>query len=44
MARYAVTHRVTEPAALKRFAEDGYTFDAAASDDGRWVFRRRLED
>ncbi|MFC4520073.1 peroxide stress protein YaaA [Cupriavidus pinatubonensis] len=44
MARYAVTHRVTEPAALKRFAEDGYAFDAAASDDGRWVFRRRLED
>jgi len=44
MARYAVTHRVTEPAALKRFAEDGYAFNAAASDDSRWVFRRRLED
>jgi cytoplasmic iron level regulating protein YaaA (DUF328/UPF0246 family) len=44
MARYAVTHRVTEPAKLKRFAEDGYAFDAGASDDSRWVFRRRLED
>ncbi|MDF3837897.1 peroxide stress protein YaaA [Cupriavidus basilensis] len=44
MARYAVTHRITEPAGLKRFAEHGYAFDAAASDDARWVFRRRLED
>ncbi|MBP0628641.1 MULTISPECIES: peroxide stress protein YaaA [unclassified Cupriavidus] len=44
MARYAVTHRITEPEKLKRFAEDGYAFDASASDAGRWVFRRRLED
>jgi uncharacterized protein len=44
MARYAVTHRVTDPAQLKRFNEDGYAFDKAASDDARWVFRRRLED
>ena len=44
MARFAVTHRVTDPAQLKRFKEDGYTFDKAASDDSRWVFRRRLED
>jgi cytoplasmic iron level regulating protein YaaA (DUF328/UPF0246 family) len=44
MARYAVTHRITEPAKLKRFAEHGYAFDAAASDDGRWVFRRRLDE
>ncbi|CAG2127835.1 peroxide stress protein YaaA [Cupriavidus plantarum] len=44
MARYAVTHRVTEPARLRRFAEDGYAFDKAASSDDRWVFRRRLED
>ncbi|SOY44003.1 conserved hypothetical protein, DUF328 [Cupriavidus taiwanensis] len=44
MARYAVTHRVTEPEKLKRFAEDGYAFDKAASDATRWVFRRRLED
>ncbi len=43
MARYAVTHRVTDPARLKRFAQDGYAFDKAASDDARWVFRRRLE-
>lgn len=44
MARYAVTHRVTEASKLKRFAEDGYAYDKAASDDTRWVFRRRLED
>lgn len=44
MTRYAVTRRVTEAAKLKRFAEDGYAFDAAASDEARWVFRRRLED
>jgi uncharacterized protein len=44
MARYAVTHRVTDPAQLKRFKEDGYAFDKAASDHARWVFRRRLED
>ncbi|AOY91145.1 hypothetical protein BKK79_04435 [Cupriavidus sp. USMAA2-4] len=44
MARFAVTRRVTEAGKLRSFAEDGYAFDAAASDDARWVFRRRLED
>lgn len=44
MARYAVTHRITEASKLKRFKVDGYAYDAAASDDSRWVFRRRLED
>jgi len=43
MARFAVTHRVTEAAKLKTFAEDGYAFEPAASDDVRWVFRRRIE-
>ncbi|CAG9173363.1 peroxide stress protein YaaA [Cupriavidus respiraculi] len=44
MARYAVTHRITDAGKLKRFREDGYAYDAAASDPTRWVFRRRLED
>ncbi|MBY4895800.1 peroxide stress protein YaaA [Cupriavidus sp. AU9028] len=44
MARYAITHRVTDAQKLKRFAEDGYAYDAEASDASRWVFRRRLAD
>ncbi|MBY4945575.1 peroxide stress protein YaaA [Cupriavidus respiraculi] len=44
MARYAVTHRITDAGKLKRFREDGYAYDPAASDPTRWVFRRRLED
>ena len=26
---------------LKKFAEEGYAFDASASDTVRWVFRRK---
>lgn len=44
MARFAVSNRITEPVRLQRFAEDGYAFDAKASEPDRWVFRRRLED
>lgn len=44
MARYAVQHRITDATALRRFTEDGYAFDKAASDDTRWVFRRRIAD
>ena len=44
MARFAVTRRITDAAGLKKFAEDGYAYDAKASDATRWVFRRRLED
>jgi cytoplasmic iron level regulating protein YaaA (DUF328/UPF0246 family) len=44
MARYAATKRPKTPQALKKFDLDGYAFDAAASDDERWVFRRRLAD
>lgn len=44
MARFAVTRRITDAAGLKKFAEDGYAYDAKASDAARWVFRRRLED
>jgi cytoplasmic iron level regulating protein YaaA (DUF328/UPF0246 family) len=41
MARYLCEHRLTELTALKGFDSDGYAYDAAASDDGRWRFVRR---
>ena len=44
MARYAVEHRISEPEALKGFDTDGYAFDAAASNDSTYVFRRRIAD
>ena len=44
MARYAVENRIAEPEALKGFAADGYGFDADASNDSTYVFRRRMAD
>ncbi|MFX1671946.1 peroxide stress protein YaaA [Paraburkholderia sp. A2WS-5] len=44
MARYAVENRLAEPEALKAFDMEGYAFDAAASNDSTYVFRRRLAD
>lgn len=41
MARYAITRRLAEPSKLKAFSEEGYAFDAKASDENRWVFRRK---
>lgn len=43
MARYAAENGITDPAQLKDFDVDGYAFDAAASKDRQWVFRRRQE-
>jgi cytoplasmic iron level regulating protein YaaA (DUF328/UPF0246 family) len=43
MARYAAQRGVTDPALLKEFDVDGYAFDAAASKERTWVFRRRVE-
>lgn len=40
MARYAVLNRLQEPEDLQAFAEEGYAFVPAASDDSRWIFRR----
>ncbi|MCM0043357.1 MAG: peroxide stress protein YaaA [Burkholderiaceae bacterium] len=42
MARYAIDHKITRPEKLKAFDADGYAFDAQASDDATWVFRRRM--
>ncbi len=41
MARYAITHAVEDVEQLKDFGSDGYAFAPEASDDSRWVFRRR---
>lgn len=41
MARFAICHKVRKVAQLKDFAEDGYAFDAQASTEYKWVFRRR---
>ncbi len=44
MARYAAQHGITRPADLRAFDSDGYRFDAAASGERTWIFRRRVED
>ncbi len=41
MARHAVVKRLRKVESLKKFSEEGYAFDDAASDASRWVFRRR---
>ena len=40
MARYAVVHRLQEPEGLQAFADEGYAFVPAVSDETTWVFRR----
>ena len=40
MARWIVEQRAETPDDLRRFDVGGYRFDAEASDDARWVFRR----
>ena len=40
MARYMVEHHVTDTDAMRKFDSDGYRFDADASDEDRWTFRR----
>ncbi len=44
MARFAVTRRLEAPEQLKSFDLEGYAFDAAASNDATYVFRRRIGD
>lgn len=40
MTRYAIDARIDAVEQLKGFDRDGYEFDAQASDEQRWVFRR----
>jgi cytoplasmic iron level regulating protein YaaA (DUF328/UPF0246 family) len=42
MARYAAVNRITAPEALKAFDVDGYAFEAGASTERQWVFRRKV--
>ncbi|HEV3104236.1 MAG TPA: peroxide stress protein YaaA [Trinickia sp.] len=44
MARFAVEQRIDAPEKLKAFAAEGYAFDAQASNDATYVFRRRVGD
>lgn len=43
MVRWASLDGVTDPEKLKCFDLEGYGYDKDASDENRWVFRRRLE-
>jgi uncharacterized protein len=43
MARYAAVRGITQVDKLKSFDMEGYAFDANASTDVNWVFRRRIE-
>jgi cytoplasmic iron level regulating protein YaaA (DUF328/UPF0246 family) len=44
LARYAAVKGITDPVKLKKFDVDGYKFEASASDERNWVFRRRVAD
>lgn len=44
MARYAAVNAIRDPEQLKQFSVDGYAFEPGASDQRRWLFRRRLAD
>ena len=44
MARYAVENRLDAPEQLKGFDAEGYAFDAGASNDSTFVFRRRIAE
>lgn len=41
MARYAIENKLTKLEQLKDFDSEGYAFDAKASNEARWIFRRR---
>jgi uncharacterized protein len=43
MARYAAVKGIKDPKKLKQFNEDGYAYDASASTDKTWIFRRALD-
>ncbi len=42
MARYAATGGITRPTDLQSFDVDGYAFDADASNEKTWMFRRKV--
>lgn len=42
MARYIIDHRITDAHQLQSFNLEGYTFIKEASNEGTWIFRRKL--
>ena len=42
MARYCAQQGVTDPEQLKNFTLEGYAYDALASSEQQWVFRRKI--
>lgn len=40
MSRYIVRHRISDPADIKKFKEDGYRYNKQLSDDANWIFTR----
>ena len=44
MARYAIEKKITAPEKLQAFDVEGYAFAPGASDETRWVFRRKQAD
>ncbi len=42
MARYMIKNRLSDPQDLKKFAEDGYRYQAELSEGNNWVFTRSL--
>ena len=42
MARFAIDQRINAAEGLKKFSGEGYAYAADASDERRWVFRRRM--
>src|SRR5450830_666469 len=44
MARYAALKGISQPDKLKNFDLEGYAFDASASSETSWIFRRRIAD
>jgi len=44
MARYAALKGINQPDRLKGFDLEGYAFDASASSETSWIFRRRIAD
>ena len=41
MVRYAAEHNIADPEMLKNFDYEGYSFNAAASNESEWVFMRK---
>ncbi len=41
MSRYIIQQRITEPEAIKAFAQEGYSFNARLTTGSQWVFSRR---